>query len=301
MRKIAFGYSTACNLRCGHCVAAEEVPNSATIEVQDAICIIEKLALSGVKGVSFTAGEPFLYIDEIMKLVKLCASKDIYTRIVTNGYWGSSPEKIQTSVNILKDSGLSQLRLSFSRWHQQQVDKQNIINIAKYCQVIQLDCFVSFVTDFSEEDVSLEKYLQESGVKFFPEPMIYAGRASTIKRPVLHTNYQANRCSMNPYLSPELDMYGCCDAGVHFKNTQFFYLGNLYHESAEILFQKYESNPLYQVIRDIGLTDIASFLGFSSRDIIQQRKCELCLKIFNDQKTLKHLCISLPELMEWKR
>lgn len=301
MRKIAFGYSTACNLRCGHCVAVEEVPSSATIEVQNAISTIEKLALAGVKGVSFTAGEPFLYINEILQLVRLCTKNNIYTRIVTNGYWGASPEKIQTSVNSLKESGLSQLRLSFSRWHQQQVDKNNIINIAKYCQAIGLDSFVSFVTDFGEEDVLLEKYLQESGVKFFPEPMIYAGRASAINRPVIHTNYQANRCSMNPYLSPDLDMYGCCDAGVHFKNTQFFYLGNLQSESIEALFQKYEKNPLYRLIRDMGLTDIASFLGFASREIVRYRKCELCLKVFNDPKNVKTLCASLPELIEWKR
>lgn len=301
MRKIAFGYSTACNLRCGHCVAVGDEPSALTLDLKNAVCVIEQLVLAGVKGVSFTAGEPFLYIDEILQLVKLCASKDIYTRIVTNGYWGSSPEKIHTSVNLLKDSGLSQLRLSFSRWHQKQVDKKNIINVAKYCQAIELDCFVSFVTDFGEEDVSLEKYLQDSGVKFFPEPMIYAGRATNITRPVIHTNYPANRCTMNPYLSPGLDMYGCCDAGMHFKNTQFFYLGNLHHESAEILFQKYESNNLYQLIRDVGLTDIASFLGIPSREIIHQRKCELCLKIFNDPKKLKTLCCSLPELLEWKR
>lgn len=301
MRKIAFGYSTACNLRCGHCVAAEEVPKVATMEFQNAIRTIEQLVLSGVKGVSFTAGEPFLNIDEILQLVRLCASKEVYTRIVSNGYWGTNPEKIQTLVNLLKTSGLSQLRLSFSRWHQQQVDKKNIINIAKCCQAAGLDCFVSFVTDFSEEDVSFENYLQESGVKFFPEPMIYAGRASSIHRPAIHTNYQANRCSMNPYLSPELDMYGCCDAGVHFKNTQFFYLGNLHNESAETLYQKYENNPLYRLVRDKGLTDIASFLGFSSREIVRQRKCELCLNIFNDQGHLKTLCTSLPELMEWRR
>jgi hypothetical protein len=94
---------------------------------------------------------------------------------------------------------------------------------------------------------------------------------------------------MNPYLTPQLDMYSCCDAGSHFSNTNFFYLGNLKHNSLEQLFNKSETNKLYNHIRTMGISDIASFAGFSAKEIIQYRKCELCEKLFNSPDMLEKL------------
>ena len=94
---------------------------------------------------------------------------------------------------------------------------------------------------------------------------------------------------MNPYLAPNLDMFACCDAGSHFTNTNFFHLGNLKHSTIAELFEKSETNRLYNHIRTMGVTDIASFAGFPAREIIQYRKCELCEKLFNSPELLAML------------
>ena len=289
MRKIAFGYSTRCNIRCGHCVAAGDIVDTKKMELAEAREIIRDMAGAGVTGISFTAGEPFLYFDDLLELVDLCRQKNIYTRIVTNCYWATTPEKSRQILDQLRQSGLCQLRLSYSRWHQENVPRRNVLNAARACRHTGIACFISFVTDFSEEDDAYEQYLRDHDLTFFPEPVIYAGRADSIPQKAIFTDYQENRCAMNPYLAPDLSMYACCDAGSHFHTTNFFLLGNLRTHSIEQLFTKSETSPLYNCIRTMGITNIASFAGFKARDIVTYRKCELCKRLFDSPETLEIL------------
>ena len=301
MRKLAFGYSTRCNIRCAHCVAGEEIPAGRKMDHSKAKEIIGDMARVGVGGVSFSAGEPFLYFKEITALVKLCSQLNIYTRIVTNSFWAKTEADADTLVAELKKNGLCQLRLSFSRWHQEYVNPNHVLNAARSCRKIGLSYFISFVTDFSREDDSLEQFLRDHGLVFFPEPVIYAGRAAGFKQRVILTDYQANCCEMNPYLTPDLDMVACCDAGSHFSQTRFFHLGNLNNDTMEELFVKTETNRIYRLIRTMGITNIASFSGMKARDIITHSKCELCRKLFNSPESLTRLKAEVSQLEAWTR
>ena len=301
-RHIAFGYSTKCNIRCGHCVAAGEFSNDVKMEHNRAEAVIKEMACYNVKGISFTAGEPILFFKDICKLIQICEKNNIYSRIVTNGYWAKTRETSDQIVLELKQSGLSQLRISSSRWHQENVDKNNFVNAAASCKKYDLDYFISFVTDFSEQDDTLEQFLQDMKLKYFPEPVIYSGRAEGFRRSTILTDFQPNTCTMNPYLSPELDMFACCDAGKRFEKTDFLYLGNLKDYSIGELFKKKEDNILYSHIRNMGITNIASYLGFKASEIVKCRKCELCEKLFNSVDNLSVLKEAADsDLMTWSR
>ncbi len=301
MRKLAFGYSTRCNIRCEHCVAADDISNSRKMDHNKAKEIIVEMAQAGVGGISFSAGEPFLYFDEIAELTKLCRQIGIYTRIVTNSFWAKTAESSDNLVLKLKENGLCQLRLSYSRWHQKNINRNNVLNAARSCQKIGLNYFISFVTDFSKEDDQHEEFLRNHCLTFFPEPVIYAGRAKSFKRRSILTDYQANCCDMNPYLTPDLDMYACCDAGSYFPETNFFYLGNLKSNNLEQLFVKTETDRLHNLIRTMGITNIASFAGIKGREIITYSKCELCRKLFNSPETLARLRAEVSQLTAWSR
>lgn len=301
MRKLAFGYSTRCNLRCEHCVATQDTPASSTMDHDRAQEVIGELARAGVGGVSFSAGEPFLYFKEIAELVKLCGQSGIYTRIVTNSFWAKNAEAADSLVAELYENGLCQLRLSYSRWHQKNIDRNNVVNAARSCRKLGLNYFISFVTDFSPEDDPYEQFLRGQSLRFFPEPVIYAGRAESFKRRSILTDYQANCCDMNPYLTPDLELYACCDAGSHFPETNFFYLGNLSDHNVEELFTKSETDRLYNLIRTMGITNIASFAGMKASEIITYSKCELCRKLFDSPETLARLRAEVSQLEAWCR
>jgi hypothetical protein len=263
--------------------------------------LIGELAAAGVGGISFSAGEPFLYFREIGALVKLCRINSIYSRIVTNSYWANSGESADRLVAELQGNGLCQLRLSYSRWHQKHVNRDYVLQAARSCRKIGLDYFISFVTDFSAEDEPYEQFLRDQALTFFPEPVIYAGRAESFPRRTIRTDYQPNCCAMNPYLTPDLEMYGCCDAGSHFPATNFFYLGSLSDYPVEELFTKSETDRVYNLIRTMGITNIASYLGMSAREIITYSKCELCRKLFNSPETLNRLRAEVAQLAAWRR
>ena len=302
MRNIAFGYSTRCNIRCAHCVAAGDTLLETKMELTRAREIIREMARAGVTGISFTAGEPFIYFDDLLELVALCRELNIYTRVVTNSFWAKTPERAQELLGMLRQSGLSQLRLSYSRWHQQHVPRLNVVHAARGCSLAGIDYFVSFITDFTAEDDSVEQFLRDHDLKFFPEPIIYAGRADTIGRSRIFTDYQDNCCAMNPYLAPDLNMYACCDAGSHFSTTDFFLLGNLREHSIEELFARSENHPLFNCIRRMGITTIASFAGIKAREIVTYRKCELCKRLFDSPESLKMLMQAAEsELPGWHR
>ncbi len=301
MRKLAFGYSTRCNIRCEHCVAADDKPASRKMDFDRAKKTIVEMAQAGVGGISFSAGEPFLYVNEIGELVKLCSQIGIYSRIVTNSFWAKTSEISDNLVAELKKNGLCQLRLSYSRWHQKNVHKNNVLNTARSCRKVGLNYFISFVTDFSKEDDPYEQFLRDHDLTFFPEPMIYAGRAESFKRRSILTDYQANCCDMNPYLTPDFDMYACCDAGSHFQETNFFYLGNLNDSTMELLFTQSETDQLYNLIRTMGITQIASYAGMKSREIITYSKCELCRKLFNSTEMVTRLRAEMSQLSAWNR
>ncbi|MCP4700824.1 MAG: radical SAM protein, partial [Gammaproteobacteria bacterium] len=115
-RVIAFGYSRACNSSCGHCVARQSFGQNTVMGVDTAEKLISELARANVNGISFTAGEPLLFLEDINRLIRLCRTYGIFTRIVTNAYWATTPQSADTVAGELKKSGLSQLRISFSRW-----------------------------------------------------------------------------------------------------------------------------------------------------------------------------------------
>jgi len=301
-RQIAFGYSTKCNVKCDHCVATNELSGNAKMELNTAKEIIEEMAYCNVKGISFTVGEPLLFFNDIRNLVQLCRESGIYSRVVTNGFWARTQEHSDNIVSGLMKSGLSQLRISFSRWHQKNINRENIVNAASSCQKYDLDYFISFVTDFSKHDDPFEQFLRDNNLMFFPEPLIYFGNAERFNRLPIFTDYQPNICVMNSYISPELDMFARCDGGPQFTKTDFFSLGNLKDYSVDELFQKKENNNLYFLIRTMGLTNIASYLGFRANEIVRYRKCELCYKLFNSEENLSILEESAQsDLSNWVR
>jgi hypothetical protein len=282
-------------------VATADIPVGRTMALAKAKELIAELARAGVGGISFSAGEPFLYFPAMVELVNLCCQLNIYTRMVTNSFWAGTSEAADRLLAELRDNGLCQLRLSYSRWHQQHVSRDNVMHAAHACRRLGLDYFISFVTDFSAEDEPYEGFLRGQDLRFFPEPVIYAGRAASFPRRLIQTDYQANCCAMNPYLTPDLDLYGCCDAGSHFPATNFFYLGNLATRSPAELFRKSESDPLFDLIRTMGITNIASYVGLAGREIISYSKCELCRQLFNSPATLARLRSETMQLAAWRR
>ncbi|HEB72626.1 MAG TPA: radical SAM protein [Nitrospirae bacterium] len=86
--QVVIQYTEVCNAACPQCgMRKSNKFNRSTMDFNKAKKIIDHAATHGVSALSFTGGEPFLYFDEIMRLIDHASSAGIrYIRTGTNGF-----------------------------------------------------------------------------------------------------------------------------------------------------------------------------------------------------------------------
>ena len=290
MKSLAIGYSSKCNNNCAHCIARPAFPSEVKMSFENAKDIILQAKSIGTKKIWFTLGEPFLYIDDIKKLVSLCNSLGIMTRIVTNAFWASNSQKSDEMVKEMGDCGLTQLRISASRFHQTEIDLQNVINAAQSCVKHNLDYYISFITDYSAEDEEIGVKLKKSGLNYSKESLICFGEALESKKYKLPDDYSHKCKALNPIVTPDLKVYVCCGIGGYFDKTNFFYLGDLKGKKLSEINETYiQKNRILDLIRSIGLVELAKIAGFDANEATKMHRCILCEKLFNSVDNIKKI------------
>jgi sulfatase maturation enzyme AslB (radical SAM superfamily) len=102
--QLVLQYTDACNARCPQCSMRVTEPfRRSKLDPEVAIKIIKAAAQKGVAALSLTGGEPLLYIEEIVELLKYAKNLGIrYTRTGTNGYLFANPERSDYRDRITK-------------------------------------------------------------------------------------------------------------------------------------------------------------------------------------------------------
>ncbi len=88
-------YTDKCNARCPQCgMRVTEPFRRSTLQLDTVKRMIDHAAENGVNAISFTGGEPFLFFDDVMELVRYAGEAGIkYTRTGTNGFIFMQPDK----------------------------------------------------------------------------------------------------------------------------------------------------------------------------------------------------------------
>jgi len=102
---VGWELTLACNLRCGHCASAAEVPRPHELTSEEALNLCDQFPALLVEEVDFTGGEPLLRPDWTIIAARL-AELHIPTRLVTNGLL------LQENVSRLKDAGITTVGVS---------------------------------------------------------------------------------------------------------------------------------------------------------------------------------------------
>ncbi len=81
-------YTDKCNARCPQCgMRVTEPFRRSTLQLDTVRRMIDHAAENGVNAISFTGGEPLLFFDDVMQLVRYAGEAGIkYTRTGTNGF-----------------------------------------------------------------------------------------------------------------------------------------------------------------------------------------------------------------------
>ncbi len=86
--QLVIQYTDKCNAKCPQCsMRVSKLFNRSKLDVDTARRIIDYAVENGIHAVSFTGGEPLLFFDEIVVLLKYAKDAGIrYTRTGTNGF-----------------------------------------------------------------------------------------------------------------------------------------------------------------------------------------------------------------------
>ncbi|GLI34683.1 radical SAM protein [Desulforhabdus amnigena] len=118
--QLVIQFTDHCNARCPQCgMRVTEAFPRTKLSVDRIKRILDRASETGIKIVSFTGGEPLLFLDELVVLIKYAGSAGIeYIRTGTNGFLFTQPERpgFRSRVNriaeMLADTPLRNLWIS---------------------------------------------------------------------------------------------------------------------------------------------------------------------------------------------
>jgi hypothetical protein len=83
---------------------------------------------SNLKLIVFSGGECVMIGEDLFASLRFATDLGLRTRIVTNGYWGASKNKSQTTARRLRESGLGEINISTGRDHEKFVSIDAVLN-----------------------------------------------------------------------------------------------------------------------------------------------------------------------------
>ena len=103
--------------------------------------------------VAFSGGEAMMLKDDLHAAIAFATAEGLTTRVVSNGYWGKTPQSARTAVKKLIQAGLCELNISTGRDHQEWVPAASVANAAAAAAADGLFCLITVESD--GEDRSL--------------------------------------------------------------------------------------------------------------------------------------------------
>lgn len=246
---------------------------------------------SAIQGVGITGGEPFLFFDEVLQIVRYASERGLPVRCITNGFWATSEARAAVALERLKAAGLCFLGLSADSFHQEHVPLENVKRVLRLCREIGLRTSVNVavtrhswrLSDLLVElgDCSQEAYFHEilclptgrAGIslartEFFDVPGIPMGR-----------------CAFMGVLMvlPDGDVYPCCSAGGM---TRPLLMGNVASETLREMVDKSSKNFLYSLLEWYGPACFVPAIeeeGLGHMlDTAYVNECHLCYEILSN-------------------
>jgi MoaA/NifB/PqqE/SkfB family radical SAM enzyme len=114
---LSFAGTYQCNLSCPHCCVPIEWPDRLDIGV--ALRFLEEARAFGVEVLGLTGGEPFLYPEFVLAVVRRAAELGYrFDKVMSNGVWHADAAHLARVLTDLRDAGFTgKLGLSVDKFH----------------------------------------------------------------------------------------------------------------------------------------------------------------------------------------
>jgi radical SAM protein with 4Fe4S-binding SPASM domain len=216
-----------CNAECRHCFFEAGPNRDEVMSLSLGLKAIDEAAELGVEWVSLTGGEPFLETELLENLVEHANHLGLNTEIVTNGYWATTPEKVEKTLEPLVKKGLNVLNLSLDDFHQEYVSLAYVRNA--FDAALSLKLRVVIMTTINKNNkITAEiipRLLRDPKIQVIGTPKIREHHALLIETPItpagraekipkheyrLITSMKCDEALRDIGIGPKGEVYPCC-------------------------------------------------------------------------------------------
>lgn len=277
-----------CNAACSMC-CAESHPGRRDPDLNvDAAkeWLAQARALDGIYGVCFIGGEPFLRVDALRCLAKVCRDLGLPFSVVTNCFWARTVEAAYEMLRPLRDDGLTTVTMSTDQFHEPFVAVERIDYALEACNRLgvrsNLNCVIAKGTwGITQLRTRLKNFIYFDKVSEQRCLPVGAGREET---GILTGPTSDTRCTLvvsTLSVKSSGDLYACCGIGGF---TPPLLLGNLYREPLGQLVKQAARDPLILALAIHGPGYLRNLLTDQVRlQSSHADNCHLCNNMLADE------------------
>ena len=266
LQKLTLILTLTCNAKCAHCITRSNPARRERMSPQEMASLIRIGANFGKKDVTFTGGEPFLDLSQLLAGVRAAKAAGMLAFADTNGFWGITERKARETVLKLLDAGLDALFPSVDSYHLPFVPLDRVKRVIAACDELGLCCEVNFVpgTDKELDDRLLsESRLDDRG--YYSDGLSLTGNDPVPLMPFFPTWTPAEMSdtgSMNLAVAPTGEAFAnvdVSDTGAEFADTPL-HLGSVRSADAAAVFERERTDPVLVITRNKGPRDVDAYL-----------------------------------------
>jgi hypothetical protein len=296
--------SNKCNISCRHCGTRSGPHEKQALHITPLLADIASLSSEVIKAIHISGGEPFLYPYQLSAIGNLCAAKELYFAINTNGFWGRNPDIAKST--LIRIPGLNELFISTDIYHNEYLDLETIRNCCVAASELHIRVSVCFCTAEGIRDQFVdyaEHYLSDllaKGIRFQINPLELGGRANSLPEAhwrKLDRDFPEGRCLQinKPVILENGDVFACCNTEAAARDSHHpLIVGNVANNSLAEIFLTKQADPLLRAIRCLGPAALARLLPPSLKQELrgqyeQGLPCSLCIDLLDNEAIVRFL------------
>ncbi|MCX8136425.1 radical SAM protein [Pyrobaculum aerophilum] len=239
-------YSYKCNFLCKHCSVGAGPFHDELLPIETIEKVLDQAYfISSIKVVAAAGGEPTLYLSHLRTLLKKAADLSFITRVVTNAWWASTPQRAYHFLDDLRALGLEELNISYDDFHDEWLSRyggwRNIVNAVRAAVDLGLRTVIAVVraknslitANVIRERLKLEGL--DNKVLILEDFLSPTSRAKGLETVI---NVSGYGCGDVGHLSvhPNGDVAFCCGHIINDPESGWFTrIGNIYREISQTL------------------------------------------------------------------
>lgn len=305
-----------CTSACGSCCFSCSPSRKESLSVEEILSVIEVSCetFPGIRNIVLTGGEVItIGFPAIKRIIEFSKSHGLSTRIVTNAYWASTPNKAQEVLRKLASYGLDEINFSTGDEHLKFVPIINILNAIKACDEINTIKTCAVVIESGETKVFKKEDFTKEFDSFFGKG--YKSKLILLSSPWVDLTektlsfspeelqkkqhiYRKNGCDnifTGIQVNPKGQILACCGFAAEY--SPFLKMGKFPNTSQKLknIYKEHSLDLLKMWLFLDGPRGIFDYFNKDKSCKQSMHDCEICTRILLDRGYIEKIASISPE------